>query len=80
MTGFPEGFRRYAVGLLKQLIEIGHRRKSHIIANGKDGIVGILQLEGSLLQTDLIQIFRHGVAGVLAETAAEVGFVEMEGL
>ena len=75
---FAEGFRRYPVGLLKQLIKIGYGRKSHIITNGKNGVIGILQLKSRLLQTNLVQIFGHCIAGILAKTAAKIGFVEME--
>ena len=77
---FAEGFGCYAVGLLKELIKIGYGRKSHIITYRKNGIVGILQLKGRLLQTNLVQIFGHCIAGILAETAAKVGFIEMERL
>ena len=51
---FAEGFGCHTVGLLKELVKIGYRRKTYVIANGKNGVVGILQLKGSLLQPDLI--------------------------
>lgn len=77
---FAEGFGCYAVGLLKELIKIGYGRKSHIITYRKNGVIGILQLKGRLLQTNLVQIFGHCIAGILAETAAKIGFIEMERL
>ena len=77
---FTECLRGYPISLLKQLIEIGNGRKANIVADGKNGIIRILQLEGCLLKPDLIQVFRHGIAGVLPETAAKIGFVEVERL
>ena len=77
---FAEVFGRDAVGLLKQLVEIGNRGKSHVVAYGQDGIVGILQLKSCLLQADLVEVLGHGIAGVLPETAAQIGFIKMEGL
>ena len=77
---FAEGFGRHPIDLLKQLIEIGYGGEAYIVTHGQDGVVGVLQLEGSLLQADPVQILRHGVAGVLPETAAQIGFVEVEGL
>ena len=75
---FAEGFRRYPVGLLKELIKIRYGRKTYIITNRKNGVVGILQLKSRLLQTNLVQIFGHGIPGILPEAAAKIGFVEME--
>ena len=76
---FAEGFWCYAVGLLKELIKIGYGRKSHIITYRKNGVIGILQLKGCLLQTNLVQIFGHCIAGILAEAAAKIGFIKVEG-
>lgn len=73
-----EYFGCYAVDLLKQLVEIGYGAEAHIVADRRDRVVGILQLEGCLLQTDLVQVFRHGIAGVLPELSAQVGFAEMK--
>ena len=78
--GFAEGFWCYTVGFLEQLIKVGYGRKSYIITNGKNGVIGILQLKGRLLQTNLVQIFGHCIAGILAKTAAKIGLVEMERL
>lgn len=80
-TSIPsEIFGRNTVGLLKELIEIRYGRKTYIVADRKDRIIGILQLKGCLLQADLIQIFRHSIAGVLPKAAAQIGFVKMERL
>lgn len=75
-----EIFGRNTVGLLKELIEIRYGRKAYIIADREDRIIRVLQLKGCLLQADLIQIFRHGVAGVLPKAAAKIGFIKMKGL
>lgn len=77
---FAEGFRCHTVGLLKQLVKIGYRRKTYIVADRENRIIRILQLKGCLLQTNLVQIFGHCVAGILAKTAAKIGFIEMERL
>ena len=62
--------RCYAVDLLEYLIEIRDGAKTDIIADGRDRIVGMLQLEGCLLQANLVQVFRHRTAGVLPELPA----------
>ena len=40
----------------------------------------MLKLESSLLKADHIEVFRHGVAGILPETTAKIGFIEVERL
>lgn len=80
MLVFAKYFRGYAVDLFEQLIEIGYGAKTNIITDGRYCVVGILQLEGCLLQADLIQVFRHRITGVLPKLPAQVGFTEMEGL
>ena len=76
---FAECLGADPVGLLEKLVEIGNGGKAHVIADRKDRVVCILQLERGLLQADMIQVFCHGVAGILAEAPAQVGFIEMEG-
>ena len=67
---FAKFFRCYAVDPLEYFVEIGDRAKTNIITDGRYGVVRILQLEGCLLQANLIQVFCHRIAGVLSELPA----------
>jgi hypothetical protein len=67
---FAKFFRCYAVDPLEYFIEIGDRAKANIIADRRYGVVRILQLEGCLLQADLVQVFGHRIPGVLSELPA----------
>ena len=80
MLFFAKFFWCYAVDLFEFFVEIGYGVKADIVADGRDCVVCILQLESGLLQADLVQVFRHRIAGVLPELPAQVGLAEMEGL
>lgn len=73
-------FRCHTVDLLEYLVEIGDGAKAHIVTDGRNGVVCMLQLESCLLQADLIQVLGHGITGVLPELSAQIGLAEMEGL
>ena len=71
-------FRRHTVDLLEYLVEIGDGAKTHIVTDGRNGVVCMLQLESCLLQADLIQVLGHGITGVLPELSAQIGLAEMK--
>ena len=49
MLVFAKFFRCHAVDLFEFFVEIGYGAKTHIVADGRDCVVRILQLEGGLL-------------------------------
>lgn len=51
---FAEGLGGDPIGLLEDLIKVGNRGKTYIVAHRKDGVVGVLQLEGGLLQPQVV--------------------------